>query len=306
MRMLLTGASGFIGALLAPRLQSRGHEVLALAREPSRVPAELPVVRGDALTGEGLLEALDGVRVAYYLIHSMERAGTGMAPFQERERVAAQNFAAAAADRGVCRIVYLGGLLGDSREQSRSRHLASRAEVEHVLFRAVPDSVALRASIVIGARSRSFRLLVHLVERMRVLALPAWRRYRTQPIDERDIAEMLVAAADADVGGRALDVGGPDVLSYGEMIERIAELMMVHRPALGIGVNATGFTARVAAAIASEDPDLVVPLMESLGRDLRPADDHAAELLDVRLHSFDAAVEHALREWEATERLAAR
>lgn len=306
MRVLLTGASGFIGALLAPRLRSRGHEVVALAREPARVQAELPVLRGDAITGEGLSEALDQVQVAYYLIHSMERSGAGQGPFQERERLAARNFAAAAADRGVGRIVYLGGLLGDSGVQPRSRHLASRIEVEQVLLGAVPDSVALRASIVIGARSRSFRLLVHLVERMRVLALPAWRRYRTQPIDERDIAEMLVSAADADVGGRSLDVGGPDVLSYGEMIERIADLMMVHRPALGIGFNATGFTARVAAAIASEDPDLVVPLMESLQGDLLPADDHAAELLDVRLHGYDAAVEHALGEWEASERLAAR
>ena len=157
------------------------------------------------------------------------------------------------------RIVYLGGLLGDSRDRqrSRSRHLSSRERVEHALLAAVPDSVALRASIVIGARSRSFRLLVHLVERMPVLALPSWRRYRTQPIDERDIAEMLVSAASAGVGGRSLDVGGPDVLSYGEMIERIAELMIVRRPALGIGVNVTGLTARLAAAIAGEDPELV-------------------------------------------------
>lgn len=306
MRVLLTGASGFIGALLAPRLQAGGHDVLALAREPSRVQARLPVVRGDAITGEGLRESLAGVEVAYYLIHSMERAGTGQGPFQERERLAAANFAAAAAGSGVRRIVYLGGLLGDSREDSRSRHLASRREVERLLLTAVPDSVALRASIVIGARSRSFRLLVHLVERMPVLALPGWRRYRTQPIDERDIAEMLVAAASAEVGGRSLDVGGPDVLSYGEMIERIADLMMVRRPALGLNINATGFTARVAAAIASEDPDLVVPLMESLQGDLLPADDRAAELLDVRLHRFDAAVEHALRDWEAAEPLAAR
>jgi len=306
MRVLLTGASGFIGALLAPRLQSRGYDVRALVRTHSRVQAGVPVVRGDAITGEGLLEALDGVQVAYYLIHSMERAGAGQGPFQERERLAAENFAAAAVDRGVQRIVYLGGLLGDSREQTRSRHLASRKEVEHLLMAAVPDSVALRASIVIGSRSRSFRLLVHLVERMRVLALPAWRRYRTRPIDERDIAEMLVSAASADVGTRSLDVGGPDVLSYGAMIERIAELMMVNRPTLGIGVSATGFTGRVAAAIASEDPDLVVPLMESLHGDLLPADDHADQLLDVPLHSFDAAVEHALGAWEASERLAAR
>jgi len=117
---------------------------------------------------------------------------------------------------------------------------------------------------------------------------------------------MLAASATAPLGGRSLEVGGPDVLSYGEMMTRIAELMLVNRPALKLGVNLTGVTARVAAAIAGEDPGLVVPLMQGLQGDLLPADDHAAELLNVRLHSFDSAVENALREWEELETLAAR
>jgi len=183
---------------------------------------------------------------------------------------------------------------------------ATRASVERVLLDAVPDSLALRASIVIGAQSRSFRFLVHLVERLPVLTLPAWRSFRTQPIDERDVIEMLAASATAQPPRKSLDVGGPDVLTYGDMLTSIAELMLVNRPAVKLGVTLTGITARIAAAIASEDPELVVALMEGLQDDLLPAPDRAAELLGVRLHSFRSAVEHALAEWEEFEPLAAR
>jgi uncharacterized protein YbjT (DUF2867 family) len=303
MRILVTGTGGFVGSLLVPRLLAEGHDVVGLSRAPDLVRSPAPVMLGDASTGAGLAAALDGVEVAYYLIHSMEPASEVHSQFAERDRRAAEAFAAAADVAGVRRIVYLGGIQGSSH---MSRHLDSRREVERILRAAIPDSVALRASIVIGARSRSFRLLVRLVERMRVLALPAWRRYRTMPIDERDVTEMLLAAASAPIGSRSLDVGGPDVLSYGEMIERIADLMLVSRPAVGFGVSATALTGRVAAAIAGEDPELVVPLMESLEGDLLPRDDHAAELLGVELHSFESAVEHALGEWERTEPLAAR
>jgi len=326
-RILVTGASGFVGPLLVPRLLADGHQLVALGRDPALVRealsqrhthrdvGEAEILRGDVVTGEGISRALAGIEVAYYLIHSMERASTVSGPWAERELLAAQTFATAAARAGVRRIVFLGGLLPRASAGDRtngvataapSRHLASREAVERILLGAVPDSVALRASIVIGARSRSFRLLVHLVERMPVLALPAWRRFRTQPIDARDVTEMLAAAATATVAPRSLDVGGPDVLSYGEMISRIAELMLVRRPSLGLRVSITPVTARVAAAIVGEDPELVLPLMESLQTDLMPAADRAAELLNVNLHSFDSAVEHALGEWEESEPLAAR
>jgi uncharacterized protein YbjT (DUF2867 family) len=326
MRILVTGASGFAGSLLVGRLLSDGHTVRALGRDPTRVSAaltqastsrrrfpdgatdlagEVEVLRGDALSGEGLAAALAGVDVAYYLIHSMERPVGHSVPFDERELHAARNFADASACAQVARIVYLGGLL--PRDRVASRHLASRASVERTLLDAVPDSLALRASIVIGARSRSFRFLVRLVERLPVLTLPAWRSFRTAPIDERDVIEMLAAAASITaVTARSLDIGGPNVLSYEELISRIAELMLVRRPVLGLGVNFTPIAARVAAAIVSEDPDLILPLMESLAGDLLPGDSHAAELLGVRLHSFDSAVEHALGVWEQSEPLSAR
>jgi uncharacterized protein YbjT (DUF2867 family) len=181
--------------------------------------------------------------------------------------------------------------------------------VERILLDAVEDSLAFRASIVIAARSRSFRLLVHLVERLRVLALPPWRVYRTQPIDGRDLTAMLASAAAVQLpGGTVMDVAGPDVVSYGEMLQRIADCMLVRRVQLPVHITGTALSARIAAAITGEDPALTLSLMEGLRGDLLPSTpaSDAAQSLGVELHPFDSALEHALREWEAVERLAAR
>jgi uncharacterized protein YbjT (DUF2867 family) len=304
MNVLVTGITGYVGSLMAGRLQRDGHTVRGFARRRGPVVAGVPVIQGDAVSGAGLDRALDGIDVAYFLIHSME-AGT-QDPFAERERIAADLFAHAARAAGVKRIVYLGGLVPDGGP--RSAHLASRMAVEEILLEAVPESVALRASIVIGARSRSFRFLVRLVERLPVLAIPAWRSNRTAPIDERDMVELLAAAAISDAAaGSTLDVGGPEVVSYEELIERIADLMMVNRPAVRFKrLTVTPIASRVAAVIAGEEHELIGPLMESLDTDLLPADDRAAKVLNVRLHSLNSAIEHAMSEWEQHEPLAAR
>jgi uncharacterized protein YbjT (DUF2867 family) len=335
MRTLVTGVSGFIGAMLAPRLLADGHRVRALSRDPTRAtaalaastgghsrgrgrdleeeqgtdPTAIEIVCGDVLTGEGLEHALEGVEVAYYLVHSMESPPRGSKfehRFPTRERLGATNFARAARSAGVRRIVYLGGLVPHDSTPV-SEHLASREVVEQVLLAEVPESVALRSAIVIGAHSRSFRLLVRLIERLPILTLPPWRRFRTQPIDARDAIELLLAAARAPaIAGRSLDIGGPEALTYEELLARVAESLLLSRPTLAIGVGVTPLTARLAAAVSREDPELILALMEGLSSDLLPAEDHTAELLGVQLHSLDSAIEHALGDWEAIEPLAAR
>jgi len=304
MRILVTGITGYVGAALVPRLRSDGHEVVGFARDPRRVEVAIDeVIRGDVLSGAGLEEALDGVDVAYYLIHSMQSASNGS--FETQELTGARNFAEAAKRAGTGRIVYLGGMV--PRDAPPSPHLRSRLTVEECLLDAVPTSVAFRASIVIAAKSRSFRFLVRLIERLPVLALPGWRRNRTQPIDGRDVLEFLTAAASApaDRGG-SWDIAGPDVVSYQQMIERIADSMMVARPSLGLGFSLTSVAAPVAAAVAGEDVGLIGPLMESLAHDLLPRDERAPEAFGVRPHSFAAAVERSLRDWEAVEQVRAR
>jgi uncharacterized protein YbjT (DUF2867 family) len=304
-RILVTGITGFVGARLAPRLLADGHEVRGMSRRAGTGPGGVEMMRGDAVSGRGLQDVLQDVDVAYYLIHSMEPATDG-GGFQARERIAAENFVRAAQRAGVRRIVYLGGFVPEVGRPSP--HLASRLAVEETLLATTPESVAFRASIVIGARSRSFRFLVRLVERMPVLLVPAWRHHRTAPVDERDVIEYLARAATSDrVAGMSLDIAGPDVVTYQELIERIRDEMLVGRPVLGIPYfTVTPIASRVSALIAGEEYELIGPLMEGLGTDLLARDSRAAELLGVRRHRLTAAIERALREWESVEPLKAR
>ena len=306
---LVTGATGYVGGRLLERLLQEDRPVRALARDPARldVPAEVQVVGGDLVLDEGLDAALDGVVTAYYLVHSMEPPGvSGDGDFGSRDRLAARNFARAAAAAGVERIVYLGGIVPE--DAPLSTHLASRLEVERVLLDAAPLSTALRGSIIVGARSSSFRILVRLVERLRFLPFPAWRDNRTQPIFERDAIEYLARTPMvAEAAGRSLDIAGPDMLSYGAMIERIADVMGVGRMPIKLGMSQTPTASAVVAGIVGQPVELVRPLMESLEHDLLPRPDaDARDLYGIRGHSFDRAVEHALREWERTEELTAR
>jgi uncharacterized protein YbjT (DUF2867 family) len=306
---LVTGATGYVGARLLRRLADEGRPTRALARRPERVEALAGVepVGGDLVTGAGLEAALEGVETAYYLVHSMEAARTPADDgFARRDRLAAERFGAAAAAAGVRRIVYLGGI--EPPDGPRSAHLHSRIEVERILLDAVPESTALRASIVIGAGSSSFRMLVRLVERLRLLPMPAWRDNRTSPIAERDVIDYLASTpAVPAAAGRSLDIVGPDVLTYRDMLTRIAEALGVGRMPLGFGRSLTSPASAVVAAVTGQPLELVRPLMESLETDLLPRDPReAARVYGIEPLRFDRAVERALREWESVEPLGAR
>ncbi len=313
MRILITGITGAIGGALAPELLREGHELHALTRNPhspslAQLSGPIQIHGGDAVSGAGLEAALEGVDLAYYLIHSMERApaiaGQDQS-FPARERRGAENFAAAAVRAGVQRVVYLGGLIPDG---PLSDHLASRLAVERLLLEALPESTALRASIVIGPRSRSFRLLVRLVERMPVLLIPDWGRYRTMPVDQRDVVQTLSACVQPSAtAGRSLDLVGPDQVTYRDLIERIRDELLLDRPAVSLpGVTLTAIASRLSAAIASEDAALIEALMQGLTTDLLPSQDLAMDVLGLRPHRLDAAIERALRDWELTEPLGGR
>jgi len=204
------------------------------------------------------------------------------------------------------RVVYLGGLAPTDRPPSP--HIASRVEVEEILLEHGPPATALRASILIGAQSSSFRMLVKLVERLRLLPLPAWRKNLTQPIAERDAIEYLARTPQvAAAAGRSLDICGPDVVSYGQMVTTIADSMGVGRMPVDLGLSLTPPASAVVSALTDQPLELVRPLMESLESDLLPRDaDEAARLYDIDPLPFARAVDRALTEWERHEELAAR
>jgi uncharacterized protein YbjT (DUF2867 family) len=261
---LVTGATGYIGGRLAPRLLEAGHRVRCLTRSPKRlrdVPwaAGAEIVQGDALDPRSLTRALDGVDVAYYLVHSL-----GAPAFEETDRRAAATFAAAASAAGVRRIVYLGGPAphGDGG----SAHLRSRSEVGDILSAAGVPTVVLRAAVIIGSGSASFEMLRYLTERLPVMVTPRWVRTRIQPIAVRDVLRYLVAWADVpDPVHRAFDIAGPDVLTYREMMQRYARAAgLPRRLILPVRPLTPWLSAHWVGLVTPVPSGIARPLVESL------------------------------------------
>jgi uncharacterized protein YbjT (DUF2867 family) len=264
MRCVVFGATGYIGGRLVPALLTAGHQVRVVARNPSKL-AEVPwrdrveIVSGDVTDSQQIRDALAGQEVVYYLVHSLNRCD-----FVDVDRRAAHSLAEAAQATGVARLVYLGGITPD--EHQLSDHLASRAEVGQILLESGVPTIVLRAAVILGSGSASFEMLRYLTERLPAMVTPRWVHNRIQPIAIRDVLHYLThAAALPGQINRAFDIGGPDVLTYLEMMRRYAVVAgLLRRVIVPVPVLTPWLSAQWVNLVTPVPRSIAIPLIESL------------------------------------------
>ncbi|MFF3055595.1 SDR family oxidoreductase [Streptomyces sp. NPDC057909] len=268
LRCLVTGATGYIGGRLVPELLDAGHSVRCLARTPEKLrdhpwAGRAEVVRGDVMDPESLGPAMQGVDVAYYLVHAL---GSG-SDFEATDRKAARTFGEQARAAGVSRIVYLGGLTpAGVPEHELSPHLRSRAEVGRILLESGVPTTALRAAVIIGSGSASFEMLRYLTERLPVMVTPSWVSTRIQPVAVRDVLRYLVGSATmpAEVS-RTFDIGGPDIVTYREMMQDYAGVARLpHRLILPVPMLTPRLSSHWIGLVTPVPASIARPLAESL------------------------------------------
>ncbi len=293
--ILVTGASGYIGGRLVPKLLEKGFRVRCLARDPRKLSGRdwgdgVEVVAGDVLDRDSLGPALAGCGVAYYLVHSM---GGGERGFDERDRTAAGNFAHAAAGSGLDRVIYLGGL--GKRNDRQSAHLGSRHEVGDILRSGAVPAIELRAAMIIGAGSISFEMMRALVERLPVMICPRWVKTRSQPIAVRDVLTYLLGCLDLPAGrSEVYDIGGPEVLTYREMMLRFAAIEGLKRYVIDVPVLTPRLSAYWVNMMTPVPAGIAFPLIEGLKSEMICEEDRIRQLIPFEATGFDEAVRRAL------------
>ncbi len=300
--VLVTGATGYIGGRLAPALIENGYQVRCLVRDPSRLngrswSANADIVKGDVLSPETLGDAMQGVEVAYYLVHSMS-GGKG---FRERDLIAARNFSAAAQQAGVKRIIYLGGL-GDP-QTDLSAHLRSRQQTGEALRESDVPVTEFRAGVIVGTGSISFEMIRYLTERLPVMVCPRWVYTRTQPIAIQDMLDYLIAALETpESSGKIIEIGGSDVVTYAEMMTGYARARGLKRWLVPVPVLTPRLSSYWVHLVTPIPAAIAQPLIAGLHNEV-VVRDHSARCIfpTIQPITYQEAVQAALDSLEAAQ-----
>ncbi|MBM2619340.1 NAD(P)H-binding protein [Actinoplanes sp. LDG1-06] len=293
--VLVSGASGFIGSHVAARLVEEGYRVRAMTRNPGSYRGAGEPVAGDVSDPGRLTAAFAGVDVAYYLVHSL-----GSEDFEKRDAEAARNFAAAAAGAGVERIIYLGGLGADDGELSA--HLRSRREVEEILRAGPVPVTVLRAAVVIGHGGISWEITRQLAERLPAMVTPQWVNTRTQPIALPDAVRYLTGVLEPEEArGRTYEVGGPEVLRYIDMLQRVAKIRGDHLPNVTVPLLTPRLSSAWLKFVTDVDVETARNLVDSMSNEVVVKDDAITRLVPGPLIGYDEAVRLALADRESAE-----
>lgn len=289
-RILVTGASGFVGSRLVSALIAAGNEAVCLSRRPeaarARLPAAALVVGGDVQAQAALHTAMHGCEAAFYLVHSMEGDGFD---FEERDREAARMFARAADEAGVRRIIYLGGLADDAGKLSA--HLRSRQEVGEILREGRVPVTEFRAAIVVGPGGASYEMLRQLVERLPFMITPKWTATRTQPIALGDVVRYLVAALDdGGTTSAVYEIGGPEIMTYSEMMSRFARVRGLRRVMIPVPLLTPRLSSYWVDLVTDVPAAVARPLIEGLTTEMIVRDDRAARLFGAPQMTFEDAL----------------
>jgi uncharacterized protein YbjT (DUF2867 family) len=289
-RVLVAGASGFVGRRLCPELVAAGHEVRAMTRRPDRYRGEGSAVAGNVDDRASVVSAAAGCSAAYYLVHSLNASN-----FAAKDAAGARTFASAAAEAGLGRIVYLGGLGNDDDELSA--HLRSRREVETLLGSTGVPVTTLRAGIIVGHGGISWEMTRQLVEHLPAMVTPRWVRTRTQPIAVDDVVRYLVGVLELpEAAGRTFDIGGPDVLQYVEMMRRVAALEGRKTLVIPVPLLSPALSSRWLSLVTDVDVQTGRSLVDSMSNEVVVREDSIRKLVPFEPMDYDSAVLQALGE----------